>query len=496
MRNTAIFAVACIFACTGLATAKPELSKREFNDLKKAAKKAAASGDTAAANTKIAELARDDSARAIDVIVVIATKVLATYDAAVTAVARMESDEAVEHLVEKASAGRGKLEARIFFVDVLSARRDDRSVEGLAGAVSGWKKYPQVARAAVAGIGRRRAVRGVDALIDLMEELEGTREESSLLMTQVRDTLLAITGETFEKAVDYRNFWEPRKESFRPVTGRAKPSAGQTGERKRPTFFGTEIKSNRLVFVIDVSGSMQAADPAAPQRGPTGGPRRGPQTGGGPDNGGADPDNKPPVSPSRVRIERAKFQLIHAIDALPANARFTIMAYSGGAAPGPGAGGVGPDDPLPPNFGGFEWLKIWKGKAQLQSASDGNKADAKKWVEALQANGTTFTYNAILHAFTVRDADAIVVLSDGAPTEVDRENGGELTTDKILEKVRAKNRFRRLRIDTFGFGAGAPGGGVAPGGLTLPGPRGGPMGLGAFMQNLARQNGGEYTPIQ
>ena len=486
-KRRAAIVVAMIALSATSALAKPELSKREFNDLKKDAQRAAVSGDYNTARAKLSELGRDDSERAIKEIVKVAAKIPEVYEAGVNAVAGMQSSEAIDYLLEEAEASRGRLEEKIFVVDVLAARRDDRSAEGLGLALDGWKRYPAVARAAVQAIEKRKAVKSVDGLIRLLGELEED-DPDSLLMTQVREALVAITGETFEKAVDYRNFWEPRKASFRPVTGKRRPEAGKTGERKRPTFFGSEIRSNRLVFVIDVSGSMQAADPARPQRSPTGG-RRGPQTGG----GDADEDEKPPVSDSRVRIDRAKFQLLHAIDALPEHAQFAIIAYSGGAAM-PGSGNGDPDDPLPPTVGGFEWLKAWNGAPRLHRASDSNKAEAKGWVDQLQANGSTFTYNALLHAFEVEGADAIIILSDGAPTEINRETGAQMSTDEILEKVREKNRFRRLRIDTFGFGSDM-GGGAAPGGLSMPrrGPGGG---LAQFMQELARQNGGEYTPIE
>src|SRR5690606_3864493 len=85
--------------------------------------------------------------------------------------------------------------------------------------------------------------------------------------------------------------------------------------------------------VIDVSGSMLAEDPL-----PEGGR---PETGG----------DGTPATTSRVRLERAKAELLAAIEGLPKSARFTIFAYSGEGGRGrrgrggPGGGGPGGGGP-------------------------------------------------------------------------------------------------------------------------------------------------------
>lgn len=472
MRRTASSLV--LLAClAGLVQAAP-LANKEFNDLKKEAQKAAARGAMSEVADRLRDIARDDSARAIDFIADLAVKVpdMSVYEAARDAIARMESPEAVDALVEKVGKDRNPM-IKILLVDAIAARDDERSAAGLAAALR--DRTDEVVRAAIAAAKKRKAVQAVDALIDLVERLEGGRDADGLLMSSAREALTAITGESFAKAQDWRNFWEPRKASFRPRTGDepARP-AHNTSERKRPTFFGSEIRSNRLAFVIDVSGSMLAADPL-PAHGD-------PSAGGG----------------SRVRMERAKQQLCAVIDALPEDARFTIISYSGALFQG-GPGGAGqlppgtPEDgPLPPTIGGIEWLKIFK--PRIVPANARSKAEAKEWVQGLQANGATFTYNALRAAFELEGIDTIVLLSDGMPTEIDRKTGAQMTPDKILEEVRALNRFRRLRIDTFGFDPGGDAGGA--GGGSRLGRRGGASSLGQFMQDLAAQNGGEYTQIQ
>jgi len=497
---TTSLSVAALLALAAGASAEENLSRREFSDLKRQIQRGAARDLSHEVERAIRELGRDDSERAAEFLATVAAGYPEVYAACRDAIASMRADEVTECMLDALDRRSTRASEKILYVDVIAERSDDRSLDGLSSALESWERQPEVARAAVAAIEGRRATRCVDAVIDLMEELEDD-DPDGLLMNQVRDALVAITGESFENAHDWRNFWEPRKQSFRPRTGDAPRHRGTTGERDRPTFFGSELKSNRIVFVIDVSGSMQAADPVRPG---TGGPqpRRGPRTGPGGQGGGGGED---PGADSRVRIERAKYQLAQAVEALPDDAAFTILAYNGALMGGPGGpgGGAGlpggapddPDAPLPPKLGGYEWLLIWDDELRLQGANERNKESAKEWISRLTPNGMTFTYNALRVAFEVEGADLIVLLSDGAPTEVDRETGQEMTTDRILEKVAELNRFRRLRIDTFGFDAEA---GAQPrrrGGGSIPAGFGGGGGLGKFMQDLADQNGGDYTRI-
>lgn len=472
MRRTApLLLLACL---AGVALARPTLSNKEFSDLKKDAQKAAQRGDAAETASKLRDLARDESERALEAIADLGVRVpvMDVYEAARDAIAGMQSEEAIGALLEKCEKERNPM-IKILLVDACAARSDDRSEEGIAKALK--DRADEVLRAACQAAKKRKSVKAVDALIDLVERLEGGREAEGLLMTQAREALLAITGEQFAKAVDYRNYWEPRKASFRPVTGDQPKELRGTSERSRPKFFGSEIRSNRLVFVIDTSGSMEAADPL---------PANGDPAGGG----------------SRVRIERAKTQLTQVVEALPEDCRFTILSYSGALFQGAGGGaelppGTPEDGPLPPTLGGFEWLKTFK--PRLLPANRGTKAEAKAWIAQLKPNGATFTYNALAAAFQIEGADTIVLLSDGVPTEFDRKNKAEMTTDRILEEVGAMNRFKRLRIDTFGFDAAADaGGGGMPAGGSRTGRGPGSMGgLGEFMQKLAEQNSGAYTPI-
>lgn len=463
-----LVSLACV---AGPAAARPALPNKEFNDLKKEALKAAQRGDMSELASKLRELGRDDSDRAIEAIASIAVRLpdMQIYNAARDVIAGMRSDEATAGLVALVSKDKNPM-VRILLVDALAQRDDEASAGGIAAAIG--DRTEEVARAAIQAARKRKLTAAVDALIDVVAKLEA-KDDGSLLITLAREALNEITGEAFAKAADWRNFWEPRKATFRPVTGGQKKDLAGTSERKRPVFFGSEIKSNRVVFVIDASGSMEAADPGTAS-------------------------SSEAAGASRVRMERAKQQLAQVVAALPDDVRFTIVSYSGILYQG-GAGGAGTlppgtpqDGPLPPTIGGFEWLKVFK--PRLTPANARTKAEAAEWISQLKANGTTFTLQAIRAALEIDGADTIVLLSDGMPTEIDRKTGEGLTPEKVLEEVTALNRFRRMRIDTFGFDP-ASGGAVNAGGSRGGRRGGGFASLGQFMQDLAEQNGGGYTQI-
>jgi hypothetical protein len=281
------------------------------------------------------------------------------------------------------------------------------SGEALGAALA--EKRPEVLRAALAAIRKRREAKAVPGLIDLLERLR--KKPDRLLLNEVNTALADITGRYFETTEDWRKYWEVKKGSFRPASGPL-PAGAKTGERhdgtKVPTFFGTEVKSERLVFVIDTSGSMEGG-----------------------------------------RLAKCKEQLKGCIEALNPRSRFTLVSFS-------------------------HTIKVWSPK--LLAANPKNKTRANEFIDGLKASGNTYTLKALMDGFVVKDADAMILLSDGMPTETDNK-GERITEETILEKVDGENRFKKWRIDTFGFE------GVAGGSLSK------------FMRDLAEANNGTFTPI-
>lgn len=410
MLKTTPFAVVLTLALAATASAG-DLSPSGFKKLKRTIKVAIANRDEDALAQAITDLANDDSKAAVDLILKAALAVPGgkVFVATADALEAMQSDGALKVINGRVSKKGGHPGVKILCIDGLAGHDDDATGAALGAALV--DKRPEVLRAALAAIRKRKqsAGKAVPGLIDLLERLG--KHPDKLIHNQVNTALAEITGKYFEKIEDWRKYWEVKKASFRPQTGGTLPAGMTTGERagKVPTFFGTEVRSERLVFVIDTSGSMEGD-----------------------------------------RLAKCKAQLEGCIKALTARSRFTIVSYS-------------------------HTIKVWSPK--LLAATPKNKGRAYEFVSGLKASGNTYTLSAMLSGFDVKDADAIILLSDGMPTE--KDNKGEMIgQDTILEKIDGENRFKKWRVDTFGFE------GVAGGSLSK------------FMRELAEANNGTFTVIK
>lgn len=160
-----------------------------------------------------------------------------------------------------------------------------------------------------------------------------------------------------------------------------------------------EVPPGNVLFVIDVSDSMDTIDPVE--------------------------KNKPQPRP---RVEVCKDRLLETLRAVPEGRCFGLVAFATDVTP---------------------WAS-----GQLLPASRRSKELAYRWVEDLRAitehgGGSTNTYRALMDALKVEnvDVDSIVFLSDGLPT------WGLTNEHKILEQVARRNGRlpKRRQIHTYGF---------------------------------------------
>jgi hypothetical protein len=240
--------------------AQAGLSKREFNKARKQLKLAQMNKNGEELVKAIARLGEDDSKRAAKLILkVTATNVVAkaaVFDAAGEALSSMSSKGAVEALVSVVSKRGGHDLVKILAIESLTARKDASSGKALGAALSDPR--PGVLRATLRAVRTRKPGEATPALIDLLEKL--AKRPNALIQSQIEHALVEITGKWFDKVEDWRQFWKHNShKGTRPVTGSVK-AALKTSERGKtppPKFFGTEIRSERVVFAIDVSGSMK-----------------------------------------------------------------------------------------------------------------------------------------------------------------------------------------------------------------------------------------------
>lgn len=126
-----------------------------------------------------------------------------------------------------------------------------------------------------------------------------------------------------------------------------------------------------------------------------------------------------------TRLERAKAELIHAIEDLPADAKFSIVSF-------------------------HTTVNPWRN--ELLEASEENKREAIQFVRRLGYGVKTNTYGALRQSLEFDDElEAVFLLTDGKPTV-----GKIIPTRGIVSDIMHRNRFRHLNFNTIGIGVQGP----------------------------------------
>lgn len=425
------------------------LSAAEWQELQKTIEKefgAIKDADYRGMAQYIPKLGADDSTRAIGAILKLAKA--CQYDAQVTAAAAQAlcglSDEgAVKQVHEKAKAADWR--EQIICIEALGLRQDGEAVDTLI-KLAQKKGSDQVQASAIRELGRAGDPDAILPVIDVMSKLDKTK---GVVWEMCKAALTKLVGAALDSGADYANYYEARKSDpdLRPTTGEKKEGI--------TTIFGTPITCNKIVFIIDVSGSMKTTDPLPD------------------DFTGTETDgDEAQHMKERQRILRAQKELCRVIDELASSVKFAIVAYSRRMQTWSGGGESRTQDPGlgDPTAGG-------KGKElSLAQADAGNKQAAKQFVNNFQPEGTTWTDAAVEEAFRFKDAYCFYLLSDGAPTH----EGGEPPADTeqlqeaILKRAEELSRFHKVNIHTLGFKGAAVG----------------------FMEKLAEITGGSYRDIR
>jgi hypothetical protein len=208
--------------------------------------------------------------------------------------------------------------------------------------------------------------------------------------------------------------------------------------QKSQTFYGLETAGQKVVFVVDISGSMEGKNEGTLQDRAVGVAA---QTGSSLVSraiGGQLGSLVGRESSSEVtKLGGAKRELIPALQGLPPTSSFSIITFGQEAKP---------------------WFR------GMVTADGQNTKLAIAFVKELEANGGTPASAALAAAFAYPDATLIFFLSDGKPTDG--------SPDQILAQVRTLNAHRHLVISTVGLGADQDE---------------------RFLTALANENGGQYV---
>jgi von Willebrand factor type A domain len=268
-------------------------------------------------------------------------------------------------------------------------------------------------------VGATRDRAAVPSLITVLQRFSDHPEQvqsgalSTLLLYRAHETLVALTGAVLPASApaQWRQFWEQEQQKL--LAEEPKPAATSKSDGKTVAFCGIPAQGSRILFVIDLSGSMEFAMKALP------GEDAADTQGGG------------------TRLAFAKRQMHKVIAEIPAASKINFIT-----------------------FNGRPKARVWS--KELVEANDKNKKKALEFVDSWtatypppnQLDGGTNMWSGLEEALTVTTQvygeaqdttiDEIFVVSDGAPSV-----GEILDPLEILRLVNDANRFTKIRINTI-----------------------------------------------
>lgn len=251
----------------------------------------------------------------------------------------------------------------------------------------GDKAFP-VRAAAVATLEVQGGKASVDALIKALK-----KNRSGRLQHDILRALRTLTGASPGAAYKHwKAWWAKVRDDYdlAKVRGPGQPKTrGGSSARKVPTYYGSEIVSRRLTFVIDISGSMSAQVPGK-------------------------------EGLSQTRLQACQAELAGVIRSLPKAARFNIIAFDH-------------------NFAKWQKRLMPAGRA---------KAVALKYVATLKPSGGTNIFDPLESALLDPEVDTVYLLSDGSPG-----SGKFTAVEDILREVKKINVVRQCVIHTISIGS-------------------------------------------
>ncbi len=320
-------------------------------------------------------------------------------------------------------------------------------------------KFWQVQAAAIDAVGNVRVEKSIDSLIDLMRS-QGrfqTDTAEALFLITMKD--FGVYPDQWQKSMgELRSFgWKmPSDAEVAKAKATRKKNDAYYGRKSggRKTFGGIVTTSTRVIFIIDISGSMEDHVVEKEKF-----------------DAGYDDYQK---------LTIVKAELMNTIDSLDKNTLFNVVAFATD-------------------------LKLWKRgpvRANVVSKSSarsfikrlrplgGNEAAeaASAGLKSSLSAGRTNTFKALMYPFGIdpgkqvtqvftpgesrkvvkNKIDTVFFLSDGRPSV-----GKHIDTEVILKEIREINKIYRLTIHAIAIGQFQR----------------------TFLRNLAMQNGGEFVDL-
>jgi hypothetical protein len=231
----------------------------------------------------------------------------------------------------------------------------------------------------------------VPVLLKFMEAVKA--KGTSRLMYEAVAALRAITGAKISLDLPaWVKWWEENGKTL-AIDANAPAAAEFNYEQKdsggEPTYYDIPVVENRIIFIMDVSGSMSF--------------------GGAPN-----------------RLDQAKTELKNIIGKLNERQLINIITFSGGT-------------------------ERWKRKETLVPANEQNRKDAVKFIDSMIARGGTMTTDVMEEAIrdiaTVSGCEAIYLATDGSPNPW----AAEITSAMQERYITWYNQPWKVRINTIGI---------------------------------------------
>ncbi|MFT5284324.1 MAG: HEAT repeat protein [Planctomycetota bacterium] len=226
-------------------------------------------------------------------------------------------------------------------------------------------------------------------------------KESGRIAILLTKTLWRLTGKPFgNRSESWIAWWKNEGSDFSPIgedeLAKLELELVERNQRQISTvaqFFGIKIESERVIFIIDVSGSMIE-------------PLRAKHVG---------EEGKP-------RMDIAKRELAKVIKALDPNTLFNILKFSSD-------------------------MKRWRDEG-IATPTESSRDNALEYIQGFIPSGGTNIHGALKLAFEDLDVDTIVMLSDGEPSMGDTTDPG-----RIRAAVADWNETRGIQIHTVAIGS-------------------------------------------
>ncbi|MEQ8768361.1 MAG: HEAT repeat domain-containing protein [Planctomycetota bacterium] len=289
-------------------------------------------------------------------------------------------------------------------------------------------KFPEVAKSAAQALGEIGSKDAVPALIKAMKKVSGNDAVA------IQEALTKLTGANLgENAKDWERWWKDTGSTG--DASRLPPSQGHKVKKKGViSYYGIETTSERVLFIIDISDSMNdsALQDALPED-------------------GSQPNRE---GNARSKLSVAKDELVKAIVGLSEDSTFNMIFYN-------------------------HTVSAWQ--PRMVAANKKNKNEALEKILGVKAEGATNIFEALELGFSMAGMglsdryypaaiDTIFFLTDGEPTA-----GRLQEKPAILEEIERQNRYKKVELHCIGMGI---------------------LHDRNFLQSLARQNAGQYVALK